>query len=465
MSDEYQAYKHFCLEVPISTNNIFINDKHKPAFTDDFFDNDVLKTFLHIGSAVYMPIIKDSDSTFTKRADVRIGTLYDIDLLSRTITIELDTVHKGKEIGNMLSEIDDDTFHYYAGLNIYVRLDRFGPKVKSNIFLLRVSHHDDEMKSKANAEHNSECDSPFSPSVIAANDSDEVEEKINNIDASPFLTKEEASKTYLAYNSIDLSNYYTKSQVDALIARLQQIINNEPVSPDDINNNYNDNILEAITSSNIESWIAKYIYSDQDRFNSKISCGTRFTIQDGTYNAQWVVVGADTEIGKGDTPLLKPHLSLIPVVNLGSGYMNSQAITAGACVGSYMYKTTIPAIVAALQKVLGDHLLARRVKLSNSIDTNGRKSNASAYYTVYANLLCERQIWGKSKYEISYDVGDDTEALPGFKNYKDKIYGFSDFWLRSVYSYYGFVYAYSGRSAYYCFANASYGVRPLITIG
>ena len=213
MSDEYQAYKHFCLEVPISANNIFINDK--PAFTDDFFDNDVLKAFLHIGSAVYMPIIKDSDSTFTKRADVRIGTLFDIDLLSRTITIELDTDHKGKEIGNMLSEIDDDTFHYYAGLNIYVRLDRFGPKEKSNIFLLRVSHHDDEMKSKANAEHNSECDSPFSPSIVAENDSDDADDKINNIVTSPFLTKEEAAKTYLTSKSIDLSRYYTKSETDA----------------------------------------------------------------------------------------------------------------------------------------------------------------------------------------------------------------------------------------------------------
>lgn len=43
MSDEYQAYKHFYLEVPISTNNIFINDK--PAFIDDLFDNNVLKAF------------------------------------------------------------------------------------------------------------------------------------------------------------------------------------------------------------------------------------------------------------------------------------------------------------------------------------------------------------------------------------------------------------------------------------
>ena len=427
MSDEYQAYKHFCLEVPISINNIFINDK--PAFTDDFFDNDVLKAFLHIGSAVYMPIIKDSDSTFTKRADVRIGTLFDIDLLSRTITIELDTDHKGKEIGNMLSEIDDDTFHYYAGLNIYVRLDRFGPKEKSNIFLLRVSHHDDEMKSKANAEHNSDCDSPFSPSIVAENDSDDADDKINNIDTSPFLTKEEAAKTYLPHNSIDLSNYYTKSQVDTLIKH-QQNINNSSSSTD-INNRYDENMLIPITASNVESWITRYIYSDSDRFKNTISCGTIVTINDGVYNAQWVVVGADTELNKGDRPLTKPHLSLIPVTNLGEAMMND-AGTISTYADSKMNRETIPAIVKALQKVLGSHLLARRVKLSNNIDSNG-KSNGSAYYTVYANLMNERQVFGTSTSENSYDIGDDAIPLPGLSIYKDNICGSFVFWLRSVY--------------------------------
>ena len=267
----------------------------------------------------------------------------------------------------------------------------------------------------------------------------------------------------LTHNSINLGNYYTKSQVDALIKQPQQIINNEPVSPDAINNNYNDNTLEAITSSNIESWVAKYIYSDQDRFNSNISCGTKVTIQDGTYNAQWVVVGADTELNKGDVPLTKPHLSLIPVINLGNGYMSLNT-SAGAHVGSYMYKETIPAIVNALQKVLGSHLLARRVRLANSTDTNGH-SNGSEYYTVYANLLCERQIWGTSKYENSYDIGDDTTALPGFSNYKNNIYGSSCFWLRSVCIYDVFVLAHSDGSVDYGYANYSNGIRPLITVG
>ena len=238
---------------------------------------------------------------------------------------------------------------------------------------------------------------------------------------------------------------------------------NNLISADDINNKYLNNKIEDISASNIESWIAKYIDSDSDRFNNSIACGTKFTINDGTYNAQWVVVGADTELNKGDTKLTKPHLSLIPAINLGNGQMNSSDTISGAYANSEMNTKTIPAIVAALQKVLGSHLLARRVKLANS--TYGNHSNASGYYTVYANLLCERQIWGTSKYENEYDVGDDITALPGFSNYKNNIYGSSGFWLRSVYNDNNFVLASSDGSVNSNYADNSRGVRPLITVG
>ena len=266
--------------------------------------------------------------------------------------------------------------------------------------------------------------------------------------------------------SIDLSNYYTKSQVDALIKQLQQQQSaaTDSISADDINNKYNTNFLESISASNVESWFDNYIYTASDRFNSDISCGNTVIIKDGTYNAQWVVVGADTELNKGDVKLTKPHLSLIPVTNLGESKMNDSLTTAGGYANSEMNTKTIPAIVVALQKVLGSHLLARRVKLANSVGGRG-KSNGNAYYTVYANLLCERQICGESKFENSYDVGDDIEALPGFKNYKDKIYGYSGFWLRSVFDDDAFVVALGDGSIVRNYSSLSNGVCPLITIG
>jgi hypothetical protein len=485
--DEYHAYKYFYLEVPISTDNIFVNDER--IFSDDFFDNktydkDFLKSLLPIGSSVYMPIIEDSNSSFTRKTYDRIGMLTNINLSSRTITIGLDIPNKDKEIDNMLSEIDNDTFHYYARLNIYVRLGGLklvrNKRKEANVYLLRISRQHDEMKSKANAEDNSKCDLTSGPNVVAANDSDEDTNKNNHCEddaeekggiqkvtvqtpkfSIPFerriLVKPDGTE-------IDLSNYYTKSQLDTLIKQQQNI--NNLSSADDINNRYRDNVLDTITASNVESWIAKYIYTDSDRFDHNISCGTKFTIQDGIYNAQWVVVGADTELNKGDIKLTKPHLSLIPATDLGNSTMNDDEVTT-SYVGTKMYKETIPALVEALQKVLGDHLLARRVKLTNHV-YDGRPCG-SAYYTVYANLMCERQVFGKSTYENSYDIGDDIAALPGFKNYKNKIYGSSSFWLRSVYYGCSFVIAYSDSNgsvgASYAVADRSSAVRPLITIG
>ena len=187
--DEYHAYKYFYLEVPISTDNIFVNDER--IFTDDFFDNknynkDFLKSLLPIGSSVYMPIIEYSTSSFTRRMYDRIGMLTDINLSSRTITIGLDIPNKDKEIGNMLSEIDDDTFHYYARLNIYVRLD--GLKVvrdkrkEPNVYLLRINRQHNETILFANVEDNSKCDLTSDPSVAAENDSDEDTNKNNHCD-------------------------------------------------------------------------------------------------------------------------------------------------------------------------------------------------------------------------------------------------------------------------------------------
>ena len=266
LDNEYHAFKY--LKIPISMDTICINDKQVSTY--EFFDNKTyaksfLKSLLPIGSAIYIPIIEDSNSSFTRRTYDRIGILSDIDLSCRTITIALDTLHKREEINNMLSEIDDDTFHYYARLNIYVRLDGLklvrDTRKEANVYLIRISSKHDETKLFANVKFNS-----IDPSIVAINDfnevtskemsknthcDDDVEEKINNIDTSPFLTKKEAAKTYLTPNSIDLSNYYTKSQVDILI-RQQQIISNS-ISADDINNNYYDNKLETIVASNVES--------------------------------------------------------------------------------------------------------------------------------------------------------------------------------------------------------------------
>lgn len=180
-TDEYHAIKY--LEVPISTDNIFVNDEQ--IFSDDFFDKencdkDFIKSLLPVGSSVYMPIIKDSDSMPTKYSII--GVFYDIDLLCHTVTIAL-YAHKAKEeINNILSEIDNDTFHYYACLNMYTRLKDLklvrDTRKEANVSLLRISRHDDEMKSKDKIEHDSKQDLSFSQNAVIANDLDKTINKI-----------------------------------------------------------------------------------------------------------------------------------------------------------------------------------------------------------------------------------------------------------------------------------------------
>lgn len=224
---------------------------------------------------------------------------------------------------------------------------------------------------------------------------------------------------------------------------------------------------------------------DADKFVSErigtdgtFSCylGEEILINDGAYNDIWQVVGVDTELDKGDTPLTKHHITLVPKTIIDVSKIHSSNDNCNGYANSdTMYAKTIHNIVTHLEKVLGDHLLARRVKLTNVTkgDTLARSAVASdnSYYTVKANLMCQQQVFGtvNSSYGNEYDTGDDTEQLPGFKTGEvDK--GVNDwYWLRDVYGYLSDTYFFSGvrtdgsLGGYY--VNNSGGVRPLITIG
>jgi hypothetical protein len=223
---------------------------------------------------------------------------------------------------------------------------------------------------------------------------------------------------------------------------------------------------------------------DADRFVSErigsdgtFSCylGEEIIINDGVYNAVWQVVGVDTELYKGDIPLFKHHISLIPkrILTLGR-------IGGGICNGyanSDIHRYVIPSIVTNLENVLGDHLLERRVKLSNATSStttpNRYMASGNGYYTVKANLLCQQQVFGTvhKDYDDMYDTGNDIEQLPGFRTGKVRI-DIDTMWLLRD------IYGYDGKYHYFHFVDydgilnhfgtttiSNSGVRPLITIG
>lgn len=239
------------------------------------------------------------------------------------------------------------------------------------------------------------------------------------------------------------------------------------------NNIYKHRDLGTITSSNRDEWIAKHINSD-GTFND-IYVGDIVTIQDGTYNAKWVVAGLDTEYNKGDTPLQTHHISLIPLTYLFTTPMNDTNTTVGGYAGSKMHTTILVTVANNLKNALGNRLLERRVLLSNSMSTSIASgagagwtgaSNNWAWTSAYCTLLTEVQVYGSTVFSSSfYDVGEGCSQLPLFKFVNHVYFGRFGFWLRAVTSSTCFALVGSNGVASYNVASNAYAVRPLITIG
>ena len=242
----------------------------------------------------------------------------------------------------------------------------------------------------------------------------------------------------------------------------------------DHNSHYRGKELGTITSSNINSFLAKHEVS-AGKFTD-IYVGDNVTIQDGTYNKVWVVAGLDTEYNRGDIALATHHISLIPQDYLITARMNATNTTKGGYAGSEMHTTTLPTIVTNLQKALGSHLLKRRVILTNSISTAADSgagagwvgsSNDWAWTDAYATLMSEVQVYGSSIFGSSgYDVGEACQQLPIFKFINHVRLARGKYWLRAVTRTTHFALADDIGSA--SFGNASHsghGVRPLIVIG
>jgi len=248
----------------------------------------------------------------------------------------------------------------------------------------------------------------------------------------------------------------------------QEIVENYGLSHNGI---FRGKSLGTISSATIGTFL-----SDHNVASGKFTdlyLGDEVVIQDGTYNATWIVAGFDTEWNKGDTAMTTHHVSLIPKGTLLNAQMNSSNTTSGGYAGSAMNTTTIPTVVSKLNNALSTHLLNRRVLLSNAASTTGT-SMAGAGLTGYASgwawndakatLLTEVQVYGSTVCSSSfYDVGEGCEKLPVFNFISPSIR--AAWWLRAVASSTYFAIVNGSGSADYDNASDSLGVRPLICIG
>ena len=209
--------------------------------------------------------------------------------------------------------------------------------------------------------------------------------------------------------------------------------------------------------------------------------GDYFTIQDGTYNANWMIAGFDTEFYKGwlvdgssDVQWINQHhITLIPRIPLFNAQMNSTNTTSGGYKGSAMHTSTLPTVVSNLQTVLGTHLLKRYAMLSSAVDTTGSNmfgtaggaSSSWEWTEVYATLPSEVQIYGSTTWSSSgFDTGEACMKLPVFNFINHIQFSHWDFWLRGVASSDDFCVATSLGFAAAWAASNSIGVRPVICI-
>ena len=232
--------------------------------------------------------------------------------------------------------------------------------------------------------------------------------------------------------------------------------------------------LGTITSANLSTFL-----SDHGITNGTFTdlyLGDYFVIQDGTYNAEWMVAGFNTHMNKGSSNIVTAnHIAIIPRTTLFNDKMNSEHVTTGGYKGSYMHTTVMATVTTKLNGVLGTHLLTRDALLSNTVDTTNKSSAYTAWTGASSNwewvatrceLMTETEVYGAPIFSSSaYDQGEGCMKLPVFNFINHVQFARANFWLRSV-----------TLSTLFCLANGSggangydagysYGVRPLALLG
>ena len=239
-----------------------------------------------------------------------------------------------------------------------------------------------------------------------------------------------------------------------------------PISNQSANCRYEEKSLGTWSSvSQVNNFLAEYTHANDYRGESHtpLSLGNYLTIQDGTYNASWVIVGFDTELNRGDTAC-GYGISLIPYVynDKMTSYMNSTNTTTGGYQGSYMHNTTLPNIANKLRNVLSTHMIERRILTSNVV-SNGASSNWS-WESQYLSLLSEVQVYGSAVWGSGYDVGEACNKLPIFNYINFVAFSRHGFWLRAVTSASFFANTYLYGHADASIASGVLWVRPLLYI-
>ena len=248
----------------------------------------------------------------------------------------------------------------------------------------------------------------------------------------PVTNDMQANATTLIPSSAAVySLYTTMSNLSTEIAELEEFVNR-----DDPNTRYESKDLGTWSSlADVDAFMSIYNYdSNYKDGDTLLSLGNYVTIQDGTYNVQWVIAGFDMEHNQtaadGTVYDNGYGICMIPKTSVTTAKWTSST-TSGGYKSSYIHTTTLPTVVTNLKTVLGTHVVNRNVLLSSSVGSTNTGSTAYTWTTADATLMSVGQCTGTfASHNNKYDDGEANYKLPLF-NYEDYVTG-SSFWWRGV---------------------------------
>ena len=265
----------------------------------------------------------------------------------------------------------------------------------------------------------------------------------------------------------DIASIYATVQLDNVSNNAIFNLQNCDLSEQEITETLHNNIFRGHDLLNY--------FTDLDELQNAVSSGDFSKIYIGDYVEQTItysgtqyttkyrVAGINTFKNYGDTALTRNHLVLIPDL-LFNAQMNTSNTTAGGYVGSRMYTTVLPALLASLAGSSSTPFYGKIISHRELL------ANAENGWTWYDNSLCllsEMEAYG-SRIFASYGQSIGFYAqMPLFRLNSDYISKFNhqNIWLRSVSSSTHFCYATNVGIAGVNHASVSQGVRPRFLFG
>ena len=169
------------------------------------------------------------------------------------------------------------------------------------------------------------------------------------------------------------------------------------------------------------------------------SIGSTITIKDGTYNKTWVIVGFDCEHNRtaADGTVYDNGYGIFMIPTEGLFYGNNQLIFEDGYIDTNAHKNlnindNCTATILSQSTILNNHLIKRKVLLSNKYDGSGSTMHTSGYEwtTACCTLMSAGQITGTfGVNSTKYDDGEANYKLPYF-NFNT--WQYESAWLRGL---------------------------------